>query len=155
MVSDTYYIVLDDVLKVDFFYSIQPDIPWGIWITTNSLILLYYVCGMYKSNSNFGAGCPNWADWADLRFGFVHSTDIIEQNKSVYHNQDTSMHIWWIGIKKLFLKHHLVVHIFAVEQFFSNFRTPLWSHFSKIYYLYQLACLTHSIHEYKILHIIY
>ena len=42
---------------------------------------------MYKSNSNFGAGCPNWADWADLRFGFVHSRDIIEQNKSVYHNQ--------------------------------------------------------------------
>ena len=36
---------------------------------------------MYKSKSNFGAGCPNWADWADLRFGFVHSTGIIEQNK--------------------------------------------------------------------------
>ena len=56
---------------------------------------------MYKSNSNFGAGCPNWADLADLRFGFVHSTDVIEQNKSVYHNQDTSTHIWWIGIENL------------------------------------------------------
>ena len=60
---------------------------------------------MYKSNSNFGAGCPNWADF---RFGFVLSTDIIEQNKSVYHNQDTSTHIWWIGIEKLFLKRHLI-----------------------------------------------
>ena len=71
-------------------------------------IFLYYVFGMYKSNSNFGAGCPNWADWADLRFGIVHSTGIMEQNKSVYHNQDTSMHIWWIGIEKLFLKRYLI-----------------------------------------------
>ncbi len=38
---------------------------------------------MYNSNSNFGAGCPNWAD---LRFKFVHFTDIIEQSKSVYLN---------------------------------------------------------------------
>ena len=57
---------------------------------------------MYKSNSNFCASCPNWADWADLRFGFVHSTDKIEQSKSVYHNQDTSTHIWWIGIEIFF-----------------------------------------------------
>ena len=63
---------------------------------------------MYKSNSNFGAGCPNWADWADLRFGFVHSTDTIEQNKSVYYKQDISMHIWWIGIENLLLERHLV-----------------------------------------------
>ena len=70
-----------------------------------------YVCGMYESSSNFGAGSPNWADWADLRFGFVYSTDIIEQNKSVYHNQDTSMHIWWIGIKNLFLKRHLMYYL--------------------------------------------
>ena len=63
---------------------------------------------MYKSNSNLGAGCPNWADWADLRFGFVHSTAIIEQNKNVYHKQGISMHIWWIGIENLFLKRHLV-----------------------------------------------
>ena len=39
---------------------------------------------MYKSNSNFGAGCPSWADWADLRFGFVHSTDIVEQNQNMF-----------------------------------------------------------------------
>ena len=77
---------------------------------------------MYKSNSNFGAGCPNWADWTDLRSGFVHSTDIIEQNKSVYHNQDPSTHIWWIGIEKLFLKHHLIIsrkresHHFKMEE---------------------------------------
>ena len=77
-------------------------------IITNSLILLYYVCEVYKYIFNFGAGCPNWANWADLRFVFVHSTDIIEQNKSVYHNQDTSTHIWWIGIDNLFLKHHLM-----------------------------------------------
>ena len=57
---------------------------------------------MYESN--FGAGYP---DWADLKFGFVHSTDIIEQNKNVHHNQDTLTHIWWIGIEKLFLKRHL------------------------------------------------
>ena len=66
---------------------------------------------MYKYNSNFGAGCPSWADWADIRFGFVHFTDIIEQNKSIHHNhqeQDTSTHIWWIGIEKLFLKRHLI-----------------------------------------------
>ena len=93
---------------MQIFYSIQPDVTWGIWITTNSLILPYYVCGMYKSNSNFDAGCPNWADWTDLIFGFVHSTDKIEQNKSVYHNQDTSTHIWWIGIENLFLKRHLL-----------------------------------------------
>ena len=73
---------------------------------------------MYKSNSNFGAGCPNWANWADVRFGFVHSTDIIEQNKSVYHNQDTSTHIWWIGIENLFLKRHLMVHRVALPYVF-------------------------------------
>ena len=33
------------------------------------------------------------SDWADLRFGFVHSTDMIEQKKSVYHNQDTSIEL--------------------------------------------------------------
>ena len=97
---------VDGVLRVGrFFYSIQADIPWGIWITTNSLILLYYVCERYKYNSDFGAGCPNWAD---LKFGFVHSTDIIEQNKSVYHNQDTSTYMWWTGIENLFLKRHLM-----------------------------------------------
>ena len=69
--------------------------------------------GIYKSNSNFGAGCPNWTDWADLRFWFVHSTDIIEQNKSVYHNKDTSKHIWWIGIENLFLKHYLMAKLAA------------------------------------------
>ena len=63
---------------------------------------------MYKSNSNFGANCPNWEDWADLRFEFVHSTDTIEQNKSVYHNQDDiSIHIWWIGIENIYLERHL------------------------------------------------
>ena len=64
---------------------------------------------MYKSNSNFGAGCPNWANWADLRFGFVYSTDIIEQNKSVYRNKDTSTHIWWIRIEYLFLNRNLTL----------------------------------------------
>ena len=39
---------------------------------------------MKESNSNFGAGCPNWAVWADLRFGFVHSTDIVEQNQNMF-----------------------------------------------------------------------
>ena len=34
---------------------------------------------MKESNSNFGAGCPNWAVWDDLRFGFVHSTDILKR----------------------------------------------------------------------------
>ena len=44
--------------------------------------LLCHARGMYKSNSNFGAGCstPNQANWADIRFGFVHSIDILEQN---------------------------------------------------------------------------
>ena len=66
--------------------------------------------------SNFGAGCPNWADWADLRFGFVHSRDIIEQNKSVYHNQDTSMHIWWIGIENFFTSYvHYLSKIFSSQ----------------------------------------
>ena len=63
---------------------------------------------MYKSNSNFGVGCPNWAGWADIRFGFVHFTNIIEQNKSVCHSQDTSTNIWCIGIENLFLKRHLM-----------------------------------------------
>ena len=59
---------------------------------------------IHKSNFNFGAGCPNWANWTDLRFQFVHSIDIIEQSKSVYHNQDASTHIWWFGIEKLIFK---------------------------------------------------
>ena len=33
----------------------------------------------------------------------------IEQSKSIYHNQDTSTHIWWIGIEILFLKRHLII----------------------------------------------
>ena len=78
---------------------------------------------MNKSNSNFGAGCPNWADWADLRFGFVHSTGIIEQYKSVYHNQDTSTHIWWIGIENLLLKHHLILNY--LPAFLESFSTGL------------------------------
>ena len=36
---------------------------------------------MKESNSNFGAGCPNWAVWADLRFRFVHSTVIVNGAK--------------------------------------------------------------------------
>ena len=52
--------------------------PFCLLIKKLFLILLYYVCGMYKSNSNFGAGCPNWAVWADLTFGFVHSMNILE-----------------------------------------------------------------------------
>ena len=64
----------------------------------------YYVDFLFHPtlrHLNFGADCPNiTVDWADLRFGFVHSTDIIEQNKSVYHNQDTSTHIWWIAESK-------------------------------------------------------
>ena len=77
-----------------------------------------YVYGIYKSILNFGAGCPNWDIWADLRFGFVYSTDKIEQNESVYHKQeqDTSMHIWWIGIDKLFLKHHLILCRYLIAQ---------------------------------------
>ena len=86
------------------FHPTRHSLRHMIWVTTNSLILLFYVCGMYKSNSNFGAGCRKWADWAYLRFGFVHYTDIIEQNKSVYHNQDISTHIWWLGIWKLIFK---------------------------------------------------
>ena len=40
--------------------------------------------------SNFGAGYP---DWADLKFGFVHSIDIIEQNKSVYYSGHLNTHL--------------------------------------------------------------
>ena len=74
--------ILDGVLKVDFlFHPTRHSLRHLNHI--KHFTLLYYVCGMYKSNSNFGAGCPNWDDWTDLRFGFVHSTDIIEQSKSV------------------------------------------------------------------------
>ena len=49
---------------------------------------------MYKYNSNFGAGCPNWAVWADLRFGFVHSTDILQNNYDVFCDQETQLLHW-------------------------------------------------------------
>ena len=66
---------------IHFFNSFSPIMHLKLPITKHFLILLYYACGMYKSNFNFGAGCSNWAVWADLRFGFVHSTDILEENK--------------------------------------------------------------------------
>ena len=56
----------------------SPMMPFCLPITTCILVLLQNVRGMNKSTSNFGAGCPNWADWADIRFGFVHSMDILE-----------------------------------------------------------------------------
>ena len=68
--------------------------PFCLLITKLSLTLLYYVCGMYKSNFNFGAGCPNWAVWADLRFGFVHSTDILQKNYDVFCDQETQLLHW-------------------------------------------------------------
>ena len=49
---------------------------------------------MYKYNSNFGAGCPNWAVWADLRFGFVHSTDMVELNQKVFWDWEVQMLNW-------------------------------------------------------------
>ena len=61
-------------------------------ITKLFWILLYYVYGMYKSNSNFGAGCPNWAIWADLGFGFVHSIDKVEQNQNMFCDWNTQIH---------------------------------------------------------------
>ena len=63
---------------------------------------------MYKYNSNFGAGCPNWAVWADLRFGFVHSTDILQKNYDVFCDQETQLLHWWIARKKMFLPRHLM-----------------------------------------------
>ena len=63
---------------------------------------------MYKYNSNFGAGCPNWAVWADLRFGFVHSTDILQKNYDVFCDQETQLLHWWIARKKMFLPRHLL-----------------------------------------------
>ena len=45
---------------------------------------------MYKSD--FGAGCSNWANLADLRFGFVHSTDIVEQNQNMFCDWDTQVY---------------------------------------------------------------
>ena len=56
-----------------FFSWSSPLMPFCLLITKLFLILLYYVCGMYKSNFNFGAGCSNWAIWAILRFGFAYS----------------------------------------------------------------------------------
>ena len=60
------------------FNSFSVIMHLNLLITKHFVILLYHVCGMYKSNCNFGAGCSNWAVWADLRFGFVHSTNILE-----------------------------------------------------------------------------
>ena len=63
---------------------------------------------MYKYNSNFGAGCPNWAVWADLRFGFVHSTDILQKNYDVFCDQETQLHEIWAPEENRFLARHLL-----------------------------------------------
>ena len=96
-------VTLDDILEVDFLF--HPTRHSLRHLNHNKLFNFpYYVCGMYKSNSNFGAGCPNWADWADLRFGFVHSTGIIEQNKVSIITRTPQLD--WN--QKVILKRHLV-----------------------------------------------
>ena len=69
---------IPDELTTFFFNFFSPIMHLNLPITKHFLILLYHVCGMYKSNCNFGAGCSNWAVWAVLRYGFVHCTDILE-----------------------------------------------------------------------------
>ena len=61
---------------------------------------------MYKFN--FGVGCPNWADWADLRFGFVHSTDIVEQNQNMFCVWDIIMYQICAAEQNSFLDRHLM-----------------------------------------------
>ena len=56
---------------------------------------------MCKSNCNFGAGCSNWAVWADLRFGFVHFTNILEQNEAVFCDWEVKMYHGFKELKKL------------------------------------------------------
>ena len=85
---------IPDKLTTFFFNFFSPIMHLNLPITKHFLILFYYVCGMYKSNSNFGAGCPNWAVWADLRFGFVHSTDILQKNYDVFCDQETQLLHW-------------------------------------------------------------
>ena len=73
---------MDDKLTI-VFNSFSSSQELSIWTSQsqNTLILLYHVCRMYKVNSNFCAGCSNWAIWVDLRFVFVHSTEILYRVK--------------------------------------------------------------------------
>ena len=77
-----------------FLYRSSPLSLICLLITKLTLVFLLDACGMYKYNSNFGAGCPNWAVWADLRFGFVHSTDILQKNYDVFCDQETQLLHW-------------------------------------------------------------
>ena len=81
---------------------------------------------MYKYNSNFGAGCPNWAVWADLRFGFVHSTDILPKNYDVFCDQETQLLHCWIARKKIF---YLVIYSTP-----NSFVKENWTNWIPIYY---------------------
>ena len=105
-----------------FFPRSSPLMPFCLLITKLFLILLYYVCGMYKSNFNFGAGCPNWAIWADFRFGFVHSTDIVQQNQNIFCNWDTQMHQIWGPEVNWFLARHLNLYGFSWENVMNKCR---------------------------------
>ena len=53
---------VDGVLEVDFLF--HPTRHSLRQLSHNFFLILLYVCGMYKSNSNFGAGCPlGWLGW--------------------------------------------------------------------------------------------
>ena len=87
--------------------------PFCLLITKLFLILLYYVWKIYKSNSNFGAGCINLAIWADTRLEFVHSTAQtykLSKKRCTYFviRSEVQMLHWWAPREKYFLAHHLL-----------------------------------------------
>ena len=99
---------------------------------------------MYKYNSNFGAGCPNWAVWADLRFGFVHSTDILQKNYDVFCDQETQLLHWWIARKKMFLPCHLMLGYLWIMNNTTSIKKRAWLHIIISFFIYYTYFLTSS-----------
>ena len=74
---------------------------------TDTFILLYYVCEMYKSKSYISPTGPIRTANTKIGIGFVHSTDIVEQNQRVCCDSDVLGNVWLDGIKNLLIKRHL------------------------------------------------